>query len=233
MKVLLLEDVYNLGYAGDVKKVANGYGRNFLLPQGFAALATPAALAQVEAIREEAKGKREVLNAEMSIVAEKMKDLQLQFPARAGETGKLYGSVTTQMIADKLLEEAGVKLRKRQIHSQPLRLLGMHIIGVRLTVDMIPEISVVVYREGENPENYMIAAEELAEQTEDQVEATVADEASAEEVEEGTEEAVADDEAVSEEEVAETELEEPEAEEEAAAEDDEADDEPEAEPEAE
>ncbi|KAA3648256.1 MAG: 50S ribosomal protein L9 [Chloroflexi bacterium] len=181
MKVLLLEDVYNLGYAGDVKKVANGYGRNFLLPQGFATLATPAALAQVETIREEAKAKREVLNAEMSVVAEKIKDLELLFPARAGETGKLYGSVTTQMIADKLQEEAGVKLRKRQIHSQPLRQLGLHTIGVRLTVDMIPEISVVVYREGENPDNYKIAAEELAALAQDAVEETQAVEAPADE----------------------------------------------------
>jgi len=162
MKVLLLEDVYNLGYAGDIKKVANGYGRNFLIPQGFATLATPTALAQIETIRTEAKAKREVLNAEMSVVADKIVDLQLLFAARAGETGKLYGSVTTQMIADELEKEAGVKLRKRQIHSQPLRQLGMHTIGIRLTVDMIPEISVVVYREGEKPENYMIAAEELA-----------------------------------------------------------------------
>ena len=179
MKVLLLEDVYNLGYAGDVKKVANGYGRNYLLPQGFATLATPAALAQIETIREEAKAKREVLNAEMSIVAEKIVDLELLFPARAGETGKLYGSVTTQMIADKLQEEAGVKLRKRQIHSQPLRQLGMHTIGVRLTVDMIPDIAVVVYREGENPDNYKIAAEELAAQAEESAEATEAAEAPA------------------------------------------------------
>lgn len=162
MKVLLLEDVYNLGRAGEVKKVANGYGRNYLIPQGLAVLATPGALAQAERIQEDADKRRSLLNEKMSVVAEKLVDVKLFFPARAGETGKLYGSVTTQMIADKLNEELGTELTKRQIDSQPLRMLGMHTVKVRLTIDLIPEFSVVVYREGESPENYMIEAEALA-----------------------------------------------------------------------
>jgi large subunit ribosomal protein L9 len=165
MKVLLLEDVYNLGRAGEIKKVANGYGRNYLIPQGLAVLATPGALAQVERIREEADKKRTLLNEEMSVVAEKLADVKLLFAAKAGETGKLYGSVTTQMIAEKLSSELGVEISKRQIDSQPLRLLGMHTIKARLTIDLIPEFKVVVYREGESPENYMISAEELADES--------------------------------------------------------------------
>jgi large subunit ribosomal protein L9 len=161
MKVLLLEDVYNLGRAGEVKKVANGYGRNYLIPQGLAILATPGALAQAERIQADADKRRSLLNEEMSVVAEKLVDIQLLFPARAGETGKLYGSVTTQMIAEELNEKLGVELTKRQIDSQPLRLLGMHQVKVRLTMDLIPEISVVIYREGEAAENYMVSAEEL------------------------------------------------------------------------
>jgi large subunit ribosomal protein L9 len=161
MKVLLIQDVYNLGRAGEIKKVANGYGRNYLLPQGFAVLATPNALKDVERIKEEADKKRAVLNEEMGGVAQSMEGMQLEFPARAGETGKLYGSVTTMMIAEALSEKLGVEISKRQIDSQPLRLLGMHTVNVRLTIDLIPEISVVVYREGEAVENYMIAAEEL------------------------------------------------------------------------
>jgi large subunit ribosomal protein L9 len=98
----------------------------------------------------------------MSGVAEKFAGLQLLFPAHAGETGKLYGSVTTQMLADQINEKLGLQLDKRQIHSQPLRLLGMHKAAVRLTMDVIPEFEVVVYREGENPENYKVAAEQLA-----------------------------------------------------------------------
>jgi large subunit ribosomal protein L9 len=162
MKVLLLQDVYNLGRAGEVKKVAAGYGRNYLVPHGLALLATPDAIAQAGAIAEEADKRRAVMNDQMSIVAEKFTDLNLFFAARAGETGKLYGSVTTQMIADKLGEELSLELDKRQIDAEPLRQLGMHTVKARLTVDIVPEFHVVVYREGEAPENYMIDAEELA-----------------------------------------------------------------------
>lgn len=162
MQVLLLEDIYKLGRAGQVKKVANGYGRNYLLPQGLAVPATKGAIAQAERIAAEADKRRSTLNEEMSKVAEKFTGLQLFFPARAGETGKLYGSITTQSIADQLNEKLGMQIDKRQIHSQPLRLLGLHKAAVRLTVDIIPHFDVVVYREGESPENYMVAAEQLA-----------------------------------------------------------------------
>src|SRR5512133_2316373 len=99
MKVLLIKDVYKLGHAGDVKRVADGYGRNFLLPQGLAVLATQGALKNAEAIRSHANTRRAVLNNEMGGVAEKLTDLVLPFASKAGETGKLYGSITTQMIA--------------------------------------------------------------------------------------------------------------------------------------
>jgi large subunit ribosomal protein L9 len=162
MNVLLLEDVYKLGRAGQVKKVPNGFGRNFLIPQGLAVPASKNAVLQAERITASADKRRDALNSEMTAVAEKFTGLQLLFPARAGETGKLYGSVTTQDIAQQLSEKTGVQIDKRQIHGQPLRLLGMHKIGVRLTVDVIPQFEAVVYREGESPENYMIAATELA-----------------------------------------------------------------------
>lgn len=161
MKVLLLEDVYNLGRAGEVKKVANGYGRNYLIPQGLAVLATPGALAQAQHIQEEADLRRSILNKEMSVVADKLEGVRLEFPARAGETGKLYGSITTQMISESLSDKLGVEINKRQIDSQPLRLLGMHKVKVRLTIDLIPEFDIVVYREGESPENYLVDAEML------------------------------------------------------------------------
>ncbi|MCW5878631.1 MAG: 50S ribosomal protein L9 [Anaerolineales bacterium] len=162
MDVLLLEDVYKLGRAGQVKKVANGFGRNFLIPQGLAVPATKGAVKMAERISAEAGKRRDQLNTEMKVVAERFAGLQLFFPARAGETGKLYGSVTTQMMADQLNEKLGLMLDKRQINTDPLRLLGLHKAAVRLTVDIIPEFEVIVYREGENPENYMMAAEELA-----------------------------------------------------------------------
>lgn len=149
MKVMLLKDVYKLGRAGDVKKVADGYGRNYLIPQGLAVLATPDALKMTERIRVSADKQRQELNKELGGVAQQINGMVLTFPARASETGRLYGSVTTHMIADAIQEKAGVEISRRQIDAQPLRELGEYTVAIRLTVDLIPEISVIVYREGE------------------------------------------------------------------------------------
>jgi large subunit ribosomal protein L9 len=177
MKVLLLKDVYKLGRAGDVKRVADGYGRNYLIPQGLAVLATPGALKQAERIRSEADSQREVLNREMSAVTEKMSGLVLAFPARASETGKLYGSITSQMIADALSERIGEEISRRSIDTQPLRILGEHKVHVRLTVDLVPEIMVIVHREGESPTLALAASEEGTEPTESVPEALEVSEA--------------------------------------------------------
>lgn len=152
MKVLLLKDVYKLGRAGDVKRVADGYGRNYLIPQGLAVLATPGALKQVEQIRKKAVETRAVLNKEMEAVAQKINGVYLTFASRASETGKLYGSVTSQMVEEALAKKTGVEIARRQIEMQPLRTLGTFDIHVRLTVDLVPTITVIVYREGEVPE---------------------------------------------------------------------------------
>ncbi|MDO9085425.1 MAG: 50S ribosomal protein L9 [Anaerolineaceae bacterium] len=149
MKVLLLKDVYKLGRAGDIKKVAAGFGRNFLIPQGFAVLATPGALKQVDQIRKRAAERRAVLNNELGGIAELLEKLTLSFPSKAGETGKLYGSITHQMIADAINKKLSTTIDRRQIEVQPIRNLGEHFARIRLTVDLVPEIKIVVHREGE------------------------------------------------------------------------------------
>ncbi len=149
MRVLLLKDVYKLGRAGDIKKVADGYGRNFLLPQGLAVMATPGALQQADRIRRVATEERDRLNQELGAVAERLNGLQVVFPAQAGETGKLYGSITHQMIAEAIENAVGVQVERRQIDCQPVKTLGVHKARIRLTVDLIPEIQIVVHREGE------------------------------------------------------------------------------------
>ena len=151
MKVLLLKDVYKLGRAGDVKKVADGYGRNFLIPQGLAVLATIGAIKQAESIRNRAAQQRQELNQTMSGLSEKLTNLVVGFPMRAGETGKLYGSITTQMIADAISKKVGQEVDRRHIETQPIRVLGEHKVTVRLTVDLNPEVKVIVHREGETP----------------------------------------------------------------------------------
>jgi len=164
MKILLIKDVFKLGRAGDVKKVADGYGRNYLIPQGLAILATPGAIKQADRIRSKAAERREALNNELGGLAEQIEGLRLLFAAKAGETDKLYGSITTQQIADSVEEETSFKIKKQQIEVQPIRTLGKHIAKARLTMDLVPEFSVVVYREGEaapaEGEEYVPGAEE-------------------------------------------------------------------------
>ncbi len=153
MKVLLLKDVFKLGRAGDVKKVADGYGRNFLIPQGLAALASPGMLKQAERIRASATKERVRLNEELASVAEKIDGLELTFAVKAGETGKLYGSITSALIADAIEEKIGAQVDRRQIDTQPIKTLGVHEVEVRLTIDLIPSVTAVVHREGEPPES--------------------------------------------------------------------------------
>ena len=150
MKVLLIKDVYKLGHAGDVKKVADGFGRNFLIPQGLAVLATPGALSTVERIRAKAAVTRAALNQEMSGLAQQLEGVELSFVTKAGETGKLYGSITSQMVADALNQKMGTKIERHQIESEPIRNLGEHHATVRLTIDLNPKVKVVVTREGES-----------------------------------------------------------------------------------
>lgn len=159
MKVLLTKDVYKLGRAGDVKRVADGFGRNFLLPQGLAVLATPGALKQVDRIRSVAATKRAALNSEMSGIAEKLNNAVVAFSSKAGETGKLYGSITSQMIVDALNKKYNLAIERRMVELQPIRTLGEHKAHVRLTIDLTPEVRVIVHREGE-----VIAIEEAVEE---------------------------------------------------------------------
>jgi large subunit ribosomal protein L9 len=114
-----------------------------------AALATPGTLKQVERIREQAAARRAVLNEEMGGAAHVLDGQVFIFASKAGETGKLYGSITTQMIADAINQKLNLNIDRHQILSEPIRTLGEHTAHVRLTVDLIPEIKVIVHREGE------------------------------------------------------------------------------------
>jgi large subunit ribosomal protein L9 len=149
MKVMLLKDVYKLGRAGDIKKVADGYGRNFLIPQGLAVLATAGALKQAEKVRKQAEIRRAELNSELKGLAEQISGLTLTFSAKAGETGKLYGSITTQDVATAISEKTRYEIKKHQVDMQPIRNLGEFTAHVRLTMDLVPEVKVIVHREGE------------------------------------------------------------------------------------
>jgi large subunit ribosomal protein L9 len=165
MKVLLIKDVHKLGRAGDIKKVADGYGRNYLIPQGLAVLATAGAQNQAQHIREIANDRRALLNKEMGWIAEKIIGMSLFYQSKAGETGKLYGSITTQMIADSLSRKVGTEINRRMIDIQPIRSLGEHKAIVHLTVDLNPEVTIQVSREGEGSKNQPVSEIITADQT--------------------------------------------------------------------
>jgi len=150
MKVLLVKDVYKLGRAGDIKKVADGYGRNFLIPQGFAVLATAGAMNQVQKIKAQAEIRRSAQNDELKSYADAIKEVTLTFAAKAGDTGKLYGSITTQDIAAALTEKVRYEVKRQQVDIQPIRTLGEFTAHVRLTMDLVPELKIIVHREGES-----------------------------------------------------------------------------------
>ncbi len=181
MKVMLLKDIYKLGNAGDVKKVADGYARNYLIPQGLAMMARPGVLKQAERIRENATEERVRLNEELGEVAERLSGLELTFAVKAGETGRLYGSVTSQMIATSIEENAGAVVERRNIETQPIKLLGVHTVPVRLTIDLVPEVTLLIHREGEPAKSaYDFSPEEAAAAEAAAAEAAAAEAAAAE-----------------------------------------------------
>ena len=148
MKVLLREDVEHLGFAGEVQKVTPGFGRNYLLPRGLAELATPVALRKANAWRERAELRRAQIRSEHQALSAKISTVVLQFEAKAGTTGKLYGSITVQDLADALNKKIGLEIDRRKIEADSLRHVGEYKIPVRLDKDHIPEFTVIINVEG-------------------------------------------------------------------------------------
>ncbi len=147
MKVLLKKDVYNLGYAGEVFEVAPGYGRNYLIPQGHAVKATPSMMKQAAGWRKQAEARRAELKAEYELLSNRIQETTLTFIANAGETGKLYGSITTAQVAEKLNETLGTDIDNRKVGTGTLRQLGEHKVVVRLSAEFQPEVTVMVEQE--------------------------------------------------------------------------------------
>jgi large subunit ribosomal protein L9 len=170
MKVLLKEDVDKLGMAGDVVTVANGYARNYLIPQLLAVKCTQGQLKQVNVIRMQAQRKRERIAAEQEAFAERLTGIVLTFEANASEKGRLYGSITRDNLADALEARLGEPIDRRKIEIDPLRQIGMHSIPIRITAELIPEITAIVHREGEDPLSYLLTDDEEIEEEEEEQE---------------------------------------------------------------
>jgi large subunit ribosomal protein L9 len=168
MKVLLIQDVDNLGYAGEVKKVANGFGRNYLLPQQMAVLATPGALKQAETIRKTAEKQRAQQTADAQAIANQLVNLELMFERRAGETGKLYGSVTSTDIAEAILGKTQIEVDRRKVAlPEPIRTLGEQEVTIKLMIDVSTTIKVSVVPEGGVLQKERIERAAVVEEAED------------------------------------------------------------------
>ncbi len=147
MQVILRDRIENLGDAGDVVDVKPGYGRNYLIPKGLAYEASPANVRRMEAERA-AQGRKEAETmGEARKQAGALEGVSLTFNARAGQEGKLFGSITNGDIADKLAEQ-GIQIDRRQIElDETIKSLGVHSVPVRLHSQVRPEIKVWVIAE--------------------------------------------------------------------------------------
>lgn len=145
MKVILKEDVESVGLKGDIKEVADGFARNFLLPRSLAVAATPGNIRNLEKFRESAAKKKAIDKAEAEKLAETIKNLKIEIPARAGERNRLFGSVTAQDVADFIEKETGIKIDKKKVSlGGDIKLLGKHHGRVTVYPEVIAEIEVDV-----------------------------------------------------------------------------------------
>ena len=160
MKLILRADVENLGILGDVVEVKPGYGRNFLLPQGLAMVASPANLKVFELERKKLQEKMEALRAEAAGVAAKLEAAEVIISMHVGDNDKLYGSVTATMIGDALAAQGLEVDRRRILMDGAIRTLGEHPVRVRLHASVLATVVVKVVAENQVYDDAPAAAEE-------------------------------------------------------------------------
>jgi large subunit ribosomal protein L9 len=163
MKVILRQDVDNVGLRGEVVDVARGYARNFLLPRKLAEPATPARVAEVEKVASQ-RARHEAQSFEQAQeISQRVGQLELRFDVKAGETGVLFGSVTPTDIADTLWERHKVRVDRRKIElAEPIKRIGRYEIPVELFQDVTVQVRTLVVPEGGElpPEEELPAPEE-------------------------------------------------------------------------
>jgi large subunit ribosomal protein L9 len=149
LKVILRQDVAELGQSGDVVTVKPGYARNYLLPRGFAYEATGANIKQIEEEKRRGEAKAKGLQLEAGRRAKQLEPISLTFHANAGEEGKLFGSITSADIAERLKEQnLDFEVDKRDIElEEPIKALGVYNVPIRLHTDVKPEIKVWVIKQ--------------------------------------------------------------------------------------
>jgi large subunit ribosomal protein L9 len=137
MKVVLLQDVENLGYQGDVVVVKDGYGRNFLIPRGLAILATPGAIKTQEEVRKQMAGRLLKSKGDAETLAARIEGEEVVVNVRVGEENRIFGTVTPHQVAG-LLAERGIEVDRRKIEiDEEIRLVGVYTASIQLH----PEVS--------------------------------------------------------------------------------------------
>ena len=148
MKVVLLQDVSRLGRAGEVKEVADGYGRNYLLPRKLAVLATPSVLKAAEIKLQQQAQRQQQLIAELSELAQQIEGVTITFKKKVAAEDRLYGSIKNADIAQEISKIAGTEIDKEKVElEEPIRQLGSYEITVRLLQGLEPKITVIVEEE--------------------------------------------------------------------------------------
>ena len=146
MKVILKDFVNGFGEKNDVVIVKNGYGRNFLIPQGLATIATPSAIKMAEENVRQAAHKQAKIVANAKAVAEKLKDFKVTVPTKAGSNGKIFGSVTTMQLAQSLVDR-GFEIDKRKISAPDMKHIGEYKATITLHKEVSVEIDVDVIQD--------------------------------------------------------------------------------------
>ncbi|GAB1448853.1 MAG: 50S ribosomal protein L9 [Bacteroidetes bacterium] len=146
MKVILKENMKNLGHQGDVVEVKNGYANNFLFPRGYAVMATPGNLKMLEENNRQGAMKREKLKADAQTLAEQLKDLSITIGMKAGANGKIFGSVTPLQVSQ-VLKTKGYEIDRRKIEIGDVKVLGTYEATLNLHRDVAININVEVVSE--------------------------------------------------------------------------------------
>ena len=146
MKVILKEFVKGFGEKNDIVEVKNGYGRNYLIPQGLATIATPSAIKMAEENVRQAAHKQEKIKTDAQAIADKLEGLKLTIPTKAGSNGKIFGSVTTIQLAQTLADR-GFDIDKRKITAPDMKNLGEYKASIGLHKEITVEIDVEVTQE--------------------------------------------------------------------------------------
>ncbi len=146
MQVILKKDVQNLGEAGDLINVKDGYARNFLLPQKVAEIATDGAMKNREQNLVRIKAKQEKLHQQALEKAQEIEKLvKLELSAKAGESGKLFGTITTKKLAEELLAKSGIEIDRKNVSlSAPINKVGEYKMLIKLTSKVKTELAVIV-----------------------------------------------------------------------------------------